>query len=621
MEPISEPVSGSRVYYRLNPSGHKEQVIRQKGKLDDATLNELAADINHMLEAIEMGANPSLSAETPMPYRFTPQLVTGRGESHRINGDTITNMSGSTPLQGDLDEAPEDSRTTTYNAGRSNKHKSALLSGDAEEGELTLVHLESFTGTAGIAIAPIAGTLGPIKSRKSRKLRVAKPNGTWEHNMRSDIDRLLNEWEPEFKAGEYDPGEHYMDHHGGEGVAGRKAKKAKGSSGEMKNHGEPFGASHNETPAMCDVEENGVENKPQGDHESSVGDPMADDCCDEVGHNWPDQPRHKGGGVAEPVAGNRYSDGGQLHGASMEWSPARIGKLMGEEVNLQRVFNAYARANKVICLEGFADLCEAHGIDVDLDHTSLLRLMADNKAYMFYEHVDADGVYFMKRPISESQHGADPYAIDHSGSQPGDEFTLEDNPNPEHFDEGDIEHQPRRLSRSMIPKDELELESDEDIAARARYNPAMEAKKKRGKTWKESLDMNGMGDESEPIDTSDDTGDQNIGEVSDKPHSVTIDGVEYVPADQSAATSPLDEYGDDGEMDEEMMGGEDDEMGGEVSDAFSPASSLDTEDDLAEEGMPKSLLKHFKEKGGMGKKKGKKKPSPPPFEKKQGGCY
>jgi hypothetical protein len=357
-----------------------------------------------MLESMEIGTSPSLSAETNMPDRFIPQLVTAHGDSIRAQGDTITNASGSTPLQGDLSDKPNTPKANMYYDGRSNKHKSALRGGDAEEGPKGFVQAESFTGTAGIAIAPIAGTLGLKTPQRKRKHRIVKPNGSWENIMRSDIDRLLNEWEPEFQAGEYDRGEHYMDHHGGEGVAGRKAKKAKAAgSSEMKNHGEPLGAKYRKTVAMCDVEENGVENEPQGVHQSSVGDPTSDDCCDELGHNWPDQPKHKGGGVAEPVAGNRYNDGGLLHGTSMEWSPSRIGRLMGGDADLQSLFNSYAKSTKAVCLEDFTALCDAHGIDTILDHTSLLKLMQNNRQYMFYEQADSDGIYYTKRMVNENQ--------------------------------------------------------------------------------------------------------------------------------------------------------------------------------------------------------------------------
>lgn len=459
---------GERIYYRINPSGHKEQVIKNKGKLDDETLNELALKINNMLEDIEIGSSPSLSAETPEPYRQTPQMVGSKGDSIRNLGDTITNMSGSTPLQGDLDETDGDERANIYNNGIGDKHNPAVLvGGDVEQRPKDFVRMESFTGTAGIAIAPISGVMEPAKKKvKSRKLRIAKPNGTWEHNMNSDIDRLLNEWEPEFVAGEYDPGEHSMDKRGGEGVAGKKAKTAKElGHGGMKNHGEPFGAEHNETPAMCDVEESGVEDKPQGDHESSVGDPLADGCCDEVGHNWPDQPKHTGGGVAEPVKGNRYSDGGVLHGASMEWSPDKIGRLMGEECNLQSIFDSYAKSTKAVHLEGFADLCQAHGLDVTLDETSLLRLMDNNQQYMFYENEDADGIYYTKRAVGglmREEDGAFDSDIEDDGSEleefdadlAGSEFTDDEESEPHSVMIDGVKYIPASDSHSVSHEEE-----------------------------------------------------------------------------------------------------------------------------------------------------------------------
>ncbi len=457
--PSPDGHDSNQIYYRLNPSGHVEQVVSKKGKLDDETLNELAIQINSMLEDIEMAGTAALSAETTDPYRSFPQMVGNRGDSIRNLGDTISNMTGSTPLAGELDETPEGKRANMYNNDDpEDKHNPAAIVGiDAESVPKKQVQMESFTGTAGIAIAPMCGTMNidKAKRKKSSRLSIVKPNGTWEHHMRSEIDKLLVEWEPEFVAGEYDPGEHTMDNLGGEGLAGRKAKAARGAAEGMKNHGEPFGAEHNETPAMCDVEESGVEDKPQGDHESSVGDPLADDCCDEVGHNWPDQPRHKGGGVAEPMAGNRYSNGGVLHGSQMEWSPSKIGKLMGEDADLQSLFDNYARKTKFVHLDGFGALCEAHGLDVSLDSSSLLGLMAVNRDYVFHEHEDADGVYYLKTPIIEN----DEFGMDELGTEESDIGSDGDEGYADEADEDDIESTPHTVTIDgvdYVPADQTE---------------------------------------------------------------------------------------------------------------------------------------------------------------------
>lgn len=518
----------SKVYYRLNPSGDKEQVITHKQSADDETLNEFELMVNSVLEGIEQDNNPALSAETPTPYRQTPQMVGSRGDSIRNLGDTITNVALSKPVADNI----ESSRINKL--GQSNREEPedknipvGIIGRDAEVGPKTFVRMESCT-TAGIAIAPMPYEVkGSKRQPKKRKIHTTKPGGQWEHHMKSFVEKLLVEWEPEFVAGEYDPGEHQMDHLGGEGVAGRKSKPARGGHSAVdKNHGEPLGARHNETAAMCDVEESGVEDKPQGVHQSSVGDPL-DGCCDEVGHNWPDQPKHKGGGVAEPAEGNRWTDGGTLHGSQMEWSPSKIGSLMGEDANLQNLFDSYARTTSTVDLDGFSALCEAHGYDVLLDESSLLGLMERNRDFVFYEAEDADGSYFTKEPASAED-------MPSVGSDEG----LEDG--------------------SVSSLDDEEMELDQDM-------------------------------ESEP-------------------HTVTIDGVSYIPADTQDEPVEGLEY-------DEMYG--DDVVGGSDEDEslLEPA-----EEPMAEEEEMPAFIKHKK-------KKSAKKQIPPFIKKKMkggesdGGCY
>ena len=488
--PSPDGIGSDRIHYRVNPSGHIEQVVKKKTG-EDETLNELSDNIDEILEDIEMSSTPALSAEMPFPGRQFPQMVGSRNDNIRNLGDTITNATGSTPLAGDLDETDGGMVSSNYHDESEDKHNPVELIGkDGESKPKSLIQSESFTGTAGIAIGPVYGVIEPSKGyKRSKKLKTVKPNGTWESTMRSDIDRLLNEWEPEFQAGEYDPGEHYMDHHGGEGVAGRKAKAAKAhGSSETKNHGEPFGAKHNKTAAMCDVEESGVETEPQGSHESSVGDPLGDDCCDEVGHNWPDQPRHTGGGVAEPVKGNRYSDGGVLHGATNEWSPARIGKLMGEDRDLQTLFDNYANKTKFVHLEGFQALCDAHGIDAILDQTSLLGLMANNASYMFHEHRDADGTYWLKAVVTEND---DPMAPVGDDEELGDDYMG---------DEGEA---------AFSGEDDL---AGDDLAGD---------------------DLADYGDEGDLA--GDEFGAESDVDGGMSDHEVTIDGVKYVPETEMGA--------------------------------------------------------------------------------------
>lgn len=437
--PIVQPKEGEierhNTYTRLNPKGHEELVIQKRGQ-DEETLNELANEIEEqLLEYMDMGeVSPALMSDQPLNDRIgnrkhIPRLVSSAQDPLRTNDDTITNMTGTTKLAASSPEQQKiQSNIRATHLGRRPRNK-YITSPQSDGAIYGATHSESFTGTAGIAVAPVQyKVMGKKKTKKDQESRKMA-----EHNMKS-IDDLLVEWEPEFKAGEYDPGDYKMPSPSGQGVAARNAKKDSTGSREYetKQHGDAWPRKHNETAAMCDVEESGVEDKPQGSHESTHA--TADDGIQsEVGHNWPNQPKHKGGGVGEPVSGTRYTDGGTLKGQAphgldntgrkaslpkdgpitgtkgpqqgqpMEWSPERIGNLLGEDTDLQSLFDNYANKNKQVDLQSFQALCDAHGLGVVLDESSMLRLMATNRDIMFHEHVDSYGPYWVTESAANIQ--------------------------------------------------------------------------------------------------------------------------------------------------------------------------------------------------------------------------
>jgi hypothetical protein len=87
-------------YTRINPLGHEELVVHKHGKRPEGTLSELeelADSLLDLLEDIEFGGLPSLSAEQPNDQRAvnqpdTPQFVASRGDPARAAGETLTNM-------------------------------------------------------------------------------------------------------------------------------------------------------------------------------------------------------------------------------------------------------------------------------------------------------------------------------------------------------------------------------------------------------------------------------------------------------------------------------------------------------------------------------------------------
>jgi len=206
--------------------------------------------------------------------------------------------------------------------------------------------------------------------------------------------KLLNEWTPSFKAGEYDPGEAKLNSAEGEGVASKKVKQDKSAThnanSKMSKVGKEWPRNHNETAAMCDVDENGVENKPQGVHVSKPAK-AEDGLTDKVAHNWPDKPKNSGGQL-EKLDGTRYNDGGTL---GEQWNPNGISNMMGEEtIDLQTLFDNYANSTNAICVEDFQGICDAHCTGFVINADTMRDLMRSNQQITFYESSDANGPYW-----------------------------------------------------------------------------------------------------------------------------------------------------------------------------------------------------------------------------------
>jgi len=389
--PNADGIERHDAYTRINPKGHQEFVADD----DEETLNELTNEISRLLESIsfsgpgQVGAGAG-SAEQQSFDRRHNKLV----PSDREVGDT--DMTASEPLEAD---GPEMARAKSK-IGTGNIRNE----GSSHKDMIRPTHSESFTGTGAIAIGP--GPLQPTSSqsrrrKKRQQLGVSKTESLMknQNGIVSSIQSLLNEWEPKFVAGEYSPGEGGVESPKGEGVQSSSLKKSKGGTETtMKNHGDLFGASHKETAAMCDVEENGVETKPQGGHESSVGEPD-DGHQQKMGHDWPSQPKNKGGSF-EHMPGNRYSDGGTLGSVKEGWDPRSIGSMMGEDINLQDLFDAYAKNVNVVCVEDFQAICNANGFATRLTDQNLKALMSVNSDFMFLEGVDANGPYWQVTPIA-----------------------------------------------------------------------------------------------------------------------------------------------------------------------------------------------------------------------------
>jgi hypothetical protein len=294
---------------------------------------------------------------------------------------------------------------------------------------------ESFVGTGAVAVTPTA--LGLPSPRRTKKKRGDDQDTT--SRLESDMSdrRTISEWQPPFKGAGYDPGDYQMPEPAGKGVADRSPTQDNVGQydTELTGAGKEWPRDHNDTAAMCDVDEDGVEHESQGGHESTHGEPN-DGIQKKIGHNWPNQPKNSGQGVAEPFGGSRWSDGGTLEGhgpggdtwtheegpgmpgegeitgtsgpqlgqptTEGRWSPEAMAHCMGEDFDIQNLFDAYARNATAVCLEDFQQLCDAHGVDTILDEASIMRLMHDNQEFVFYEGRDGDGPYWTPESISEA---------------------------------------------------------------------------------------------------------------------------------------------------------------------------------------------------------------------------
>jgi hypothetical protein len=454
--PMLPPKEGElerrNAYRRLNPQGDEELVVKRIGKPDEETLNELADDILDLLESVEFGSMPTVASEQPNYDRVVnqpspPQLVASRGDPARAAAETLTNMTvapqtselglGPTPA-----DDPETSRAKSplsanphaedpiskYNAG---------YTGDGLNYGAT--HSESFVGTGAIAIAPVA--LGSrLPSRKKGRRSDENKDTTPRLENQMSTRRTINEWQPPFKGAGYDPGEHTMPKPQGKGVADRNpTQDSLGSyETELTGAGKEWPREGNDTEAMDRVDDENISDSASGAHESTHGEPT-DGHTKKHGHNWPKQPKNSGQGVAEPFEGTRWSDGGTLsggrgpgsdtwnheegpgmpdegpitgtsgpqlgHPANESWSPQSMARHMGDDADLQALFDSYARQATAVCIEDFQNLLSAHGVDALIDETSLLNLMDINQEFVFHEGRDGDGPYWTPEAITEGQEG------------------------------------------------------------------------------------------------------------------------------------------------------------------------------------------------------------------------
>lgn len=264
---------------------------------------------------------------------------------------------------------------------------------------------ESFVGTGAIAFAP---SVVPIeKARKSPKRRKKT------ESIMAQSRRLVEDNGSWFKEGPV-RGPHEMDSLQGDGVANRTpTKETTGKrDAKMTNQGDLWPRKHRGNLAMGTPKSHGQ----TGDHSSEPGDAEDDGVTDAVGHDWPDGPKNSGQGVSEPfdrsLPGTEMPSGTEPKGfgtetpasdAKNEWSMSRISAMMESDslsgVELQQLFDAYARETDYVCVENFSELCRAYGATNPLDEGVILSLMQANQEFVFHEGTDSNGSYWVPRDV------------------------------------------------------------------------------------------------------------------------------------------------------------------------------------------------------------------------------
>jgi hypothetical protein len=200
---------------------------------------------------------------------------------------------------------------------------------------------------------------------------------------------IRENYEPPFDAAGYKPGNPKMKRIGGtgSGVVGNDKRQMKGSHG---------GTEHLSPKGKMRVNNDGVVISTET---NTTHGEASDGVQDAVGHNWPDQP-HNDGASGEFITGYDYT--GAAHEPTLEaWDVGNIGHMIGEEINLQQIFNQYAKTRRSVNIAEFKNVCYANGLSYPMNESMFKSLLENNKEFIFTEHHDGLHRFY----ISESGPG------------------------------------------------------------------------------------------------------------------------------------------------------------------------------------------------------------------------
>ena len=205
----------------------------------------------------------------------------------------------------------------------------------------------------------------------------------------NDRRRINENYEPPFDAAGYKPGSPKMKRveGSGSGVVGGERRQLKGGHGGTEQTHPKNKNRVNDKGVVDDTETN-----------SSHGE-ASDGFQEKVGHDWPDGPTNDG-------ASGEFATGYDYTGAAPEptlegWNPDSIGSMIGEEYNLQDMFNQYAGTRRSVNMLEFKNVCRANGFDYPLSEDMFRQLIENNKEFVFTEHHDGIHRFY----ISESDMG------------------------------------------------------------------------------------------------------------------------------------------------------------------------------------------------------------------------
>lgn len=176
---------------------------------------------------------------------------------------------------------------------------------------------------------------------------------------------IKENYEPPFDAAGYKPGNPKMKRIGtGSGLTGGDSKQMKGDS-----------------EGTTQINAKHKDNELKSSHGEATDNIQA-----KVGHDWPDQPNNDGAS-GEFITGYDYT-GSAPEPTVESWDIDNIGQLIGEDVNIQDLFNEYAKNRRSVNSAEFKAVCHANGLNYPMNEDMFRKLLDNNRDYVFTEHHD-----------------------------------------------------------------------------------------------------------------------------------------------------------------------------------------------------------------------------------------